>query len=201
MVPRLAVSALALAAAVPHALAAQDTTAAFRRGQWGTELSVGAYGFSSLGVLRFSDARRAWVADVAGDLSWRAEEESENNSQYVTLRIGRRRHAVLQPSVYRLFTVGLLGSYDRSSGSAHTVDAWSTSRSLSGGAFAELGAQWMVNRHLSLGASWSLTWRYRQNRYRSVITLPDSTQLVRRGESSEVSISFRNAGVRGAFYF
>lgn len=196
---------LLLVLAVPATAAAQDSVTTFRPGQWGTELSAGS-GLGNLGVLRFSDARRAWVLDAGGDVSWRSSNQSGSTGdldvQDLQLRVGRRRYAPLGRGVYRLVTAGIVVGYGRASSRYLYPADTTTSRNWSadGGVFAELGAQWMVNRHFSLGASWGASAAYRRTDSRTASNGANGN-VSNRARSNELRLSVRNAGVRGAFYF
>jgi opacity protein-like surface antigen len=162
---RFAVIAAALLSSSAAAAAQQADTLPFRGGQWGAEFS--ASDFAGVGALRFTSPRSAWLLDVYGRIRRQSGDNDDpstpniiRDDDFVQLRVGWRRYGVLAPRVVRHLGVGVLAS--RASADQQ-VGAFVVSvpflplqshASTSLGAFAELGAQWMITPKLSLGASY-----------------------------------------------
>lgn len=159
-------TAFALAMVASPLAAQQADTLPFRRGQWGAEFAVA--NFAGIGALRFTSPRSAWLLDVQGRIRRESGDTDDpttvnvvSDSEYAQLRLGWRRYGVLAPRVVRHAGVGVLASRgaNRQQVGAFAVSLpfvprLEKSASTSLGAFAELGAQWMITPKLSLGASY-----------------------------------------------
>jgi hypothetical protein len=162
---RVAAIAVALCSSSAAAAAQQADTLPFRKGQWGAEFA--ASNFAGIGVLRFTSPKNAWLLDVQGRIRRESGDNDDpstpniiRDDDFAQVRVGWRRYGVLAPRVVRHLGVGVLAS--RASADQQ-VGAFVVSvpflplqshASTSIGAFAELGAQWMITPKLSLGASY-----------------------------------------------
>lgn len=146
----IALPAIALAttlATTTAAAQAADSTSGPRRGTWGAEVSL----VNSGALLRFRSARTAWVLGVSGsarrteidaDLSPFASDAVSDGFSYLTL--GLRRYG--GTGAFRpLAGAGVIASYSFQAAGAD-------SRNIGAGAYAEYGAAWFFNPHVSLGA-------------------------------------------------
>lgn len=152
--------------AVPLGLAAQETPAAdttpFRRGQWAAQFGGGA-SLLTLGVLRFSSPRSAWVldarvsgghghsestfADSTGDTTF----TSFSSNAGVTFRVGRRFLRTARRAVVTFFGFGVLGGFSHDAGgSGRNVGE---SNGWNAGAFGELGGTYLVNDNFGVGVT------------------------------------------------
>ncbi len=191
----LAITILALTAATT-AIAAQEAVTPFHRGQWGADFTT-SYAFAGAGVVRFTSPTRAWVMDLSTNYRrdtnrYQDTTNSQSRSSIdgdLTLRLGRRSYRPIGDRVYRTLTLGVLGNFRHQ---ANNAPGLYRSSSYGTGIFGDIGAQWMVTPHLSLGAQWggNLSW----NAYRS-----KSGPNVQR--ASSFSASAGTLGLRGALYF
>ncbi len=196
--------AAALACVVLPSVALQAQTAdstTFRAGQWGAEFAMG--GFSSLGVLRFSTPRRAWIGAVTGRLE-NVERESDPSSppfppfgfaferSGIDLSLGHRWYRDIAPRVQQHVTLGALISGARQNRVAPR-QADVSENSVGGGAFADLGAIWMVTQKLSLGAAWNAQLVLGRT---TTNGLPEQRQT-----TTSTTLSLGQVTIRGALYF
>jgi len=156
----------------PAVLSGQESTAPdstpFRSGQWAAQFGVSS-GYASLGVLKFTAPTRAWLLDarVSGgheDRELRNTNPDTTVTQFesdasVTLRLGRRFYGSGRDHVVGLYSIGASGGIAHSAGgqrggSAGETNGWNV------GVFFELGASYLVNRRLSLGAIGSASLSY-----------------------------------------
>lgn len=183
--------------ACPALLAGQEPAAeTFHRGQWGADVFISG-GFGGAGVLKFTSPSRAWVIDgfgfVRSDKTSPPQGFTGSTTRYAnfTARFGRRRYKPMASRVLGTLTVGVSASYANTrtdnSGTALSL------RSLGGGLFGELGGQWMVTPHLSLGATWGLALNY--------ATQKQSQAGFGDVKITSVQLAFGGVGLRGAFYF
>jgi len=177
------------------AVLGQDTAAVrFHRGQWGADFSVTG-GFYGTGLVKFRSPTRAWVLDVFG--GFRSVQDSaqfayhEGATQQVWLEFGSRNYRPLGSRVYRTLTFGVLGSYDHRSDSV-SMGATAHTTNWGAGLFADLGAEWMVTPHMSLGATWEVRAQYSHEH---------STQSGNALDSDSFELTFDGIGLRGALYF
>ena len=170
---------LLLMLAVLQELTAQESGAdstLFRRGQWAAQFG-GLFTSASVGVLRFTTPRAAWVFDIrvsgghshfettiatlTGDTTISGFQSNAN----VSLRAGRRVHRVAGRSILAFVGGGALAGFnhsaDGSAGQGGETNGWSA------GAFGEFGGTYLVNDHLGLGATADLTFTYTRSKSRS----------------------------------
>src|SRR5262245_28467670 len=146
-VRRLAIG-LVLVILVSPRLRAQEPT--FHAGQWGAEAGIGAGNAATL--LRFVSSSSAWMATFSGAVqSFDVEAPGSGTSTNTTiwntaLRLGYRSYSGTT-AVRPFHTFGAFGNY------LHGHDDNSTQHSWSAGGFFELGASWLLNSHVGLGAS------------------------------------------------
>jgi hypothetical protein len=153
-------------------IAPSDTTP-FRRGQWALQFAVGA-NFGSLGALKFTSPRSAWLLDfqfngnhsharfpVAPD----SVVEQFSSTAQLTTRVGKR---VLQAHhmVASYETVGILGGFahDCSGGTAYPLGSF-CSNGWTAGAFGEVGAIYLLTPHLSLGGAFGVSFAYARTKH------------------------------------
>lgn len=203
----LLLSAVAAALAAPIATQAQSGASAsaedspFRAGQMGVEFGLGG-SFASVGLLRFSAPRRAWLFDVQAQVGRRSDEtfgegggdriEINNNGYGVSGRVGARRYRPVTSSVERFSTLGVSVQTSGSESEASEFYVSETS-SVGAGVFAELGAAWMVKPNLSLGAVWGASLKYSR--------ITEERETGSRSTSSTLLFSMGTVGVRGNIYF
>jgi hypothetical protein len=180
-------SALPVLAVRAQAPAADST--GFRAGQWGTEFTLGSNlgNPTGVGALRFHNARRALLLDVLGRVSRQAGDAPWTESQtFGRLRLGTRWYRPVTRQVLQSFTLGALMSRDRLTQQQRFAGIGDSAQtrysSTGGGLFAELGANWMVTTHLSLGAAWTGDVLY--------------SRIIRRSEGGEGTLFPPNASTR-----
>ena len=173
--------------AAPLALAAQESpipdSTPFRRGQWAAQFGGGA-SLLTLGVLRFSSPRSAWVLDarVSGghghsastfaDSTGDTTITSFNSNAGVTFRVGRRFLRTARRAVVTFFGVGVSGGFSHDAGgSGRNVGE---SNGWSAGAFGELGGTYLVNDNFGVGVTTDAAVTY--NRSTSKSTSPPSVR-------------------------
>lgn len=158
---------------LPMALPAQATDSLpFRAGQWGAEFSA-SHGFGGIGLMRFSSPGRAWFFNVqAGYTASGSDEEPPLSTQFgesdsqggsASVRLGHRWFRPAGARVVQQLTLGIdvggaHSSRDAAVDSLRAFDLVQGNRSL--GAFAEVGAAWMVTPKLALGAAYGMGARY-----------------------------------------
>ena len=156
--------------ALPGLLLAQDApadsapaeSALFHRGQWAMQFGGGADLFS-LGALRFTSARSAWLLDL-DVFARRTDGEFTDGSgphpakdrvMDVGVRIGRRGYRTPRGKVVSFHSIAIEGYYTKSE-----VDFGAIGRSLydawSAGLYTDVGAAYHVASNLSLGGIASL---------------------------------------------
>ena len=150
-------------ALVPLSLVAQDSTARtqstpFRRGQWAAQFSVGS-GFSSLGFLKFRSPTRALVLDLRLGGSHRESSLDDSTGShflgldsdaFTQVRFGWRGYRGGATRVVAHYTFGVLAGFDHHAGSG--LGSSFADNSWMGGLFGDLGATYLVNAQLGLGA-------------------------------------------------
>src|SRR5258705_3326299 len=159
----LTVTVLAL---FPGILHAQDgpppDSLPFRRGQWAAQFGGGAR-FVTLGVLRFSSPRSAWVLDarVSGghghfeaiftDSTGDTTITSFNSVASVTFRVGRRFLRTARGAVVTFYGLGVLGGFSHdASGNGRSAQE---SHGWHAGAFGELGGTYLVTDTFGIGVT------------------------------------------------
>jgi hypothetical protein len=169
--------------AAPVALTAQESPIAdstsFRRGQWAAQFG-GGLSLATLGVLRFTSPRSAWVFDVqlsgghshstvtAPTVNGDTTRESFASDARIALRVGRRfyRDARNGGPVAPFVGIGVLGGFTHSASGDYSggfeSDGWTA------GTFGELGGTYRVTDHLSLGAGAEVGITYGRSKARSV---------------------------------
>ena len=180
--------------AAPLALPAQEAplpdSTAFRRGQWAAQFG-GGLSLATLGVLRFTSPRSAWLFDVllsgghshttltfplvSGDTTI----ESFTSNAGLTLRVGRRfyRGARSGGRVTPFVGVGVLGGFTHSA--SGDGSGGFESNGWTAGTFGELGGTYRVTDHLSLGAGAEVGITYGRSKSRSVSTFSSPSRQSR----------------------
>ena len=181
-------------------LAAQDArsgvdTLPFRPGQWGALFRSDGSSYVSAGVLRFSAPARAWALDARFNGSFRSQEsegetassDSRQSTVGLSLRAGRRAYSPLGRAVSAYRGVGLSAGLDRARSRYRSGDFLSSSGQWgwSAGAFAELGAEYLVTPRLGLGAVGSADLLYSERRGRPS---DDASRFVDRGIGVSASL-------------
>jgi hypothetical protein len=168
------ITCFSLAVAVPAATAAQtakdaskDTagkvvtkdTLPFHKRQFGAEFTAGT-SFVSAGMLYFRSQRSAWLLDA--DFSFNSGKTSVNASDSlfsfsntltngsIGARAGIRTYYPMGP-VSQFFTT--FGGVVRWSGGTSRGDLEGNDYLIGAGVFGEIGANYMLNNHLGLGAT------------------------------------------------
>jgi hypothetical protein len=167
----------------------------FRPKQWGVEFGLGG-NFASVGLLRFQTAQRALLFDVEGSVLRQTPVDGPTRtSTGGAARLGVRRYRNIQPAVVGFGTLGALVSGGRTTNFvnlANNPPQKIVQSTVGAGAFADIGAAWMVTPNLSLGAVWSTTLDY---------TRSDSEVLGVSRSSSAISLAFGSVGLRGNIFF
>lgn len=184
---------------------AADSTG-FRTGQWGAEFSLGSNLGSptGVGVLRFHAARRALVLDVAGEVARQSGNAPLTETLSIArLRLGTRWYRPVTRQVLQSLTLGVLMSRDQRTQQHRNMLSGSSTQVRSsltgGGLFAELGANWMVTSHLSLGAAWQGDVLYTRGTQRTVGG--DATMPVPDVSMTRWSASLGQLVLRAGVYF
>ncbi len=158
--------ALSLAAPTLHSQQSAADSTPFHKGQWAAQFTAG-FSFVSAGALYFRSPRSAWLLDASGAYSNLTTQTSDTllpgqggSSGGGTVRFGVRGYRPLAPSTLYFHTVGvvLLGGGQRVTFGTQYVDSWVWGA----GAFAELGANYMITPHISLGAAAGLRVTYNE---------------------------------------
>lgn len=184
---------------------ASDSTG-FRAGQWGTEFTLGSNlgNPTGVGALRFHSARRALLLDVLGRVSWQSGEALLMESQtFGRLRLGTRWYRPVTRQILQSLTLGVLMSRDQRTQEQRYVvsgDSVKTRSNIAGGGlFGELGANWMVTSHLSLGAAWHADVTYTRITQRT--EGGDPMRLPPNVRSTQWSASLGQLVLRAGVYF
>jgi hypothetical protein len=166
----------------------------FRRGQVGADFSVGN-GFFGAGLIRFGSPTSALVLDLNGLYSHTTGSQPNlggpATQSQLSLRLGSRHYAVLGSHLRRLLTIGVEGTYTQQklgTNSAASTTGWG------GGAFADLGASWLITQHLAVGASWGATISYLHSR-------ETQGQPPVAGTSNRVTVALNRVALNGQLYF
>lgn len=163
----------------------------FQEGQWAAHVAMNGLTFGGVDVVKFTSPTRAWVASaVVNGSTTRTSGNPAFSSQTFeafSLSLQRRflrpagEHAVLYVSP------GIEGGYGHSCSTAPAAPSF-CDRTWNAGLLAELGAEYVINRHLGVGA-----------RYRAIL---DYNRFdIAGNRQGSVSGSFGEAGVFGALYF
>jgi hypothetical protein len=205
----LGITAIALAIC-PLALSAQSPATAdsapFRAGQWGAEFGLG--NFASAGVLRFRSPTTAWFGSVTGQVERNSATSDllrPREQTLVDLSLGHRWYRPATPNIWQYATVGALVGYSTTEvttrfvvvGQPVNVLSQATSERLAGGAFLELGAQWLVTSHLALGAGWQAQATVGRQ---TESDLRPGTEAVEQATTA-VGLSLGRVAIRGTLYF
>lgn len=203
------IAALAVAL-VPLSVSAQSAAPAdsspFRAGQWGAEFGLG--NFSSAGLLRFRSATTAWLGSVSG-LVERSSASGDllrpREQTQFDLSLGHRWYRPATASIWQYATVGALVGYGTTEVTTRFVVVGqpinelgqARSERIAGGAFADIGAQWLVTPQLALGASWQAQATVGR------LTEPDSRPGTGGTEqtSTVLGLSLGRVAIRGTLYF
>jgi len=173
---KITLGLLAVAIATSRARTQDSASAAkdslpFHKGQWAAQFTAGTT-FSNAGVLYFRSPANAWIMTIAAsystssdrvdssDLGPKGTENTRAGS--VTLRLGTRHYASMGKSTALFTTFGVLAS--GGSGSVSNSVGGSGKNSVFGtGVFGELGANYMITHHFSLGAAAGIQAIYQSN--------------------------------------
>lgn len=148
---------------------ARTDTTPFRRGQWAAQFG-GGFSFATLGLLRFTSTRSAWLLDArlsgghsnnkatlvtpAGDTTITAF----SSDAAVSARIGRRLYRPRDGRVASFLSVGVLGGFSHSAdgqgANAAESNGWNA------GAFGENGGAYFITDRLTIGATADLSFVY-----------------------------------------
>lgn len=160
-----ALSALALSFALPR-LRAQETqpdTTPFHQRQWAAQFTAGT-AFTSAGVLYFRSPRSAWLLD--GSFHYNASKLTRDTLAISgwgsggTIRGGLRAYRPLGRSILFFHTFGL--SLAGGGGGQTSYFGGGRSWYWGVGAFADIGATYMLTPHFSLGAAAGASLGYTQ---------------------------------------
>lgn len=178
----LAGTTAAAQTSVPPAPVVVADTLPFRPGQWAAVFAADR-NLNTLGVQYFRSARTAWTFDYglnAGSFRQEVVDDQERDDTHTggTFRLGLRRHAVAHERAVRFFGGGVTASGGRTR-SELSNGITTTNRSLAGGVFGELGAQYHATRYLALGAVGSVAAQFTDSRSKG--TTPAEMDVRTRG--------------------
>jgi len=149
---------------LPVCIAAQESP--FHGGQWAMQFGGNA-NFFSLGVLRFTSARAAWLLDLSTSTTVLDATSTDNvgtttsaDEQFISLdaRLGRRFYQPRQSKVVSFQSLGLEFGWSDQMVDAPTGNFRQTSWST--GPNFELGAAYMLNSGVSVGGTAALAAGY-----------------------------------------
>ncbi len=122
----------------------------------------GSSGFGSLGLLRFSSPRRAWLIDVQGSGGHTHISGGAFTSQATpTARLGRRFYQFRSVRVASFQTLGISGLFQHQCSNGICTNGWTA------GVFGELVGAYLISPHLSIGGSMQLQVTYGYTRSRT----------------------------------
>ena len=176
------IKSLAVALLIPLSLAAQDSvsqgSSPFHGGQWAMQFGGGTNLFS-LGVLKFTSPRGAWLLDLSTDASFLDAKETDQfgtttsaDQQFigVSARLGRRFYQAPGRRVVSFQTIGFEGGLndqmvDFPGGSARQTTTYY-------GLNGELGGAYMLTGGVSVGGTASISGgRFMRKRHDPISTL------------------------------
>jgi hypothetical protein len=159
--PLIAVTAIAVPV---HAQTPLDSP--FHQGQWSANVAVNGLTFGSVDLLKFTSPTRAWVLSgngfgrntrVTGSPSF-----TEGSAAGIQLTLQRRFLKPVSPHAVLYLSPGILGSF------AHSCNSAGPGSSICGeiwqaGVITEVGAEYVVGRHLGVGARYRASLSYDRN--------------------------------------
>ena len=178
--------------------AVRSDTTPFRRGQWAAQFGGGA-SLVTLGVLRFSSPRSAWVldarvsgghgrsestyADSTGDTTF----TSFTSNAGVTFRVGRRFLRTARRAVVPFLGFGVLGGFSHDAGGSGRSGG--ESNGWTAGAFGELGGTYLVDDNVGVGVTADAAVTYNRSTSKST-TPPPSRRTTWSYSASAPNIRF-----------
>jgi len=164
----LVVSALLF---VPSLLVAQEDSAAFHAGQWAVQFGGGLNLFS-LGALKFTGPRRAWLLDVGvsavivngklTDTFGGGTTDANDHFTGLNVRVGRRFYGGGRGKITPFHSLALEGGYQNRE-IKQATGRLVTSQSY-GGVYWEVGAAYRIAPALSVGGTASISGGYLHRR-------------------------------------
>lgn len=131
----------------------------FRSGQWGVEF-LPSRDVTAAGVLRFATPELALVLNGSANVDWNDQpgagafgKDATQQSVQLSAQFGPRWYHPVTEHVVRFAGWGISGSYSRQVSTGVTSSHFQT---WSAGAYGELGLQYLITRHLSLGCRGTL---------------------------------------------
>lgn len=158
-------------ALAPVSGSAQEVTpdsVPFHEHQWAAQFTGGS-SFASLGFLRFTAPRHAWLLDLqingghAHDNSYvndSLREQSYTSRALINARIGRRSYQARGKSVVSFQTVGGLGGFNHACSSSTLGAGNSCTNGWTAGAFGEVGAAYLITKRFSIGGALGASFTY-----------------------------------------
>jgi hypothetical protein len=165
--------ALSLSMAYAQTPSPADTTP-FRSGQWALQFTAGST-FGSLGALRFTSPRKAWLLDLRVDgghshnrvtTPTGPAREAFTSWADVTLRVGPRYYAARGNRLVSFAGVGVVGGFTHDAGGEEGGPS-AESNGWTAGAFGDLGATYLVLPRLGLGGTATLSAAYSRSTSRT----------------------------------
>lgn len=150
----LLATVLIAAFAAPAALTAQPLptdSLPFRPGQWAVQFST--WGGGGLGALRFRSPSSAWVADGMVEARDYHSSDGRRREAMTSVRAGLRSYRTVVPRVARYHGGGITATYAHYETELEPEQHEYKSRGGGGGLYGELGAEFLITAHLSLGAN------------------------------------------------
>lgn len=147
---------LIVALVAPSGLTAQPLpgeTLPFRKGQWAAQFWF--FGDAGIGALRFRSPSSAWV--VNGSLQAGGDHSTDRRTTRASasVRAGLRSYRTVVPRIARYHGGGIIADYSHYESEYESDQTEAISRAGGGGLYGELGAEYLITRHLSLGANTS----------------------------------------------
>jgi hypothetical protein len=122
----------------------------------------GSSGFGSLGLLRFSSPRRAWLFDLQGSGGHTHTSANTFTSQATpTARLGRRFYQLRATHIASFQTLGISGVFQHQCSNGICTNGWTA------GVFGGLGGAYLLTPHLSIGGEMGIQVAYGYTRSKS----------------------------------
>ena len=204
------VAGVSVASALPEVTAAQSQsrdTLPFRKGQWAVEFPIReSY---SITLLRFGSNRSAVLVDGAVSAFRQkrdyegSDQDSENENQNFTLRLGRRAYHPITSNTAGFVDFGITPGFTRSKSRNQITPATSTEQTSTGGSlgvFLGVGGSYFITPRVSLGAWSSTQFSYSASKDR-LVTHTFGTPNIQEQKSRGYGFSAHTAVITGGIYF
>jgi len=151
---------------LPSVVAAQESTHEFRPGQWALQFG-GSLNLVTLGIMRFSGPRSAWLLnlDVTGQFlngtvsNGGGSSDANDHSFFLQAGVGKRFYQSVHSKVRSFQSIGVVGGY-MNQDVTFGVGLTSTSKQWFGGLQGQLGGAYWLTPNISLGGTASASASY-----------------------------------------